>query len=159
VLTMHRDPEKLRADIASMRERMRREFGTQDVWSVKHLRGGLVDIEFIAQYLQLRHGADCPEILTGNTDATLAVARARGLIPRDMADDLATAAQLWRNLQGILRLTVEDGFSEATAPPALKTVIARACGMVDFATLKEKMSATAVRTAHHFKTLLGEADI
>jgi glutamate-ammonia-ligase adenylyltransferase len=159
VLTMRRDPEKLRADIASMRERMRREFGSQDIWSVKHLRGGLVDIEFIAQYLQLRHGTDCPEILTGNTDATLAVARRHGLVPETMADDLAAAAQLWRNVQGILRLTVEEGFSEETAPSALKTVVARACGMVDFAALKETMSATAVRTAYHFKTLLGEADI
>lgn len=157
ILTRPRDPEKLKTDVSEMRGRMRREFSGSDPWDVKHMPGGLVDIEFIAQYLQLRHGADAPEIIAGATDAALAVARAKRYIDPVVADDLASAAELWRNLQGILRLTVGGKFGEASAPPALKAAIARACGMVDFGSLKERMRATAACTAQHFKTLLGEA--
>ena len=63
VLTRRRDPERLAREIVDMRERMRREHGTADIWSVKHLRGGLVDVEFIAQFIQLRDGADDPDVL------------------------------------------------------------------------------------------------
>ncbi|MBT7486411.1 MAG: bifunctional [glutamine synthetase] adenylyltransferase/[glutamine synthetase]-adenylyl-L-tyrosine phosphorylase, partial [Rhodospirillales bacterium] len=55
VLTRPRDGSKLLADVASMRSRMDDEHHTENPLAIKHLRGGLVDIEFISQYLQLRH--------------------------------------------------------------------------------------------------------
>ncbi|MEX2454598.1 MAG: bifunctional [glutamine synthetase] adenylyltransferase/[glutamine synthetase]-adenylyl-L-tyrosine phosphorylase, partial [Rhodospirillaceae bacterium] len=157
ILTAPRNPATLRTEVAEMRARMRREHSAPDMWSVKHIEGGLVDIEFIIQYLQLRYGAETPGILAGTTDGTLAEAREHGYLEPETAEDLAEAARLWRNLQSILRLTVDGIFAEETAPPALKNVIARACGMVDFDTLKETMRTTAERTKKHFRRLLGEA--
>jgi glutamate-ammonia-ligase adenylyltransferase len=154
-LTAARDPDTLVADIAEMRERLRREHGTDDVWSVKHLRGGLVDIEFISQYLQLRHASDVPEILAGDTASVLKIAGERGLIDRQAAEELAEATALWRNLQGILRLTIEGGFAEDNAAPALKAVIAPACGAVDFDALKQTMRMTAAQTVAHYETFFG----
>lgn len=60
VLTRPRDPAKLRREILDMRERMRREHlkpvaGTFDL---KQGHGGIVDIEFLVQYLVLRHARD-----------------------------------------------------------------------------------------------------
>ena len=114
---------------------MRVEHGVDDIWSVKHILGGIVDIEFVAQYLQLKHAAETPEILAGDTAAAFAVAGEKGLIATDVASELVNATILWRNLQGILRLTVEGGFSDGAAM-ALKRVITRACGAVDFETLE-----------------------
>ena len=49
-------PDGTRADIAEMRQRILDEHGSDDVWDLKHARGGLVEVEFIAQGLQLLHG-------------------------------------------------------------------------------------------------------
>lgn len=155
ILSAPRDPDTLVADIRTMRERIRREHGTDNVWAVKHIRGGLVDIEFAAQFLQLRHAAESPDILLRDTLSVLAYAGAHGLIEPGLADELISAAQLWRNVQGILRLTVEDGFTGNTAGPALKNVIGRACGEVDFHALTEMMAQTAERTALQIDDLLG----
>ena len=155
VLTTRRDPDELAREVAEMRGRMRKELGTDDIWSVKHVSGGMVDIEFIAQYLQLRHAADVPEILAGDTASALAVAGERGLIEAGTAADLIAATELWRNLQGILRLTLEGKFAEEGAAVALKRVIARACGAVDFETLKQTMETTAAASAAHFRSFFG----
>ncbi|MBL4895170.1 MAG: bifunctional [glutamine synthetase] adenylyltransferase/[glutamine synthetase]-adenylyl-L-tyrosine phosphorylase, partial [Emcibacter sp.] len=63
----HGDRKTLLQDTADMRQKLREEFGTTDIWSVKHVPGGLVDIEFICQYLILKYGAAKPEILVTNT--------------------------------------------------------------------------------------------
>ena len=62
---------------------------------------------------------------------------------------------MWRNLHGILCLTVEGGFVEAAASPALRAAIGRACGIADFDSLKEAVRETAARTATHYDALLG----
>lgn len=153
-----RDEAKILADVAEMRERLRKEHGTDDLWSPKHLRGGLVDIEFIAQYLQLRHAAGHPDVLAGDTVSVLRRAAAEGLVDAEMAGDLIEAATLWRNLQGILRLAVEGRFDADSAAPALKTVIARACGAVDFDALVQTMQTSAERTIAHFDAVFPPAE-
>ena len=158
VLTAPRDAEKLASEVREMRDRLRKKHGTDDVWSVKHVRGGLVDIEFIAQYLQLRHAAGEPNILAGDTGSVLKAAGRLGLINAEIAADLYAATLLWRNVQGILRLTVEGIFEPDMAAPALKAVIARACLAVDFDALTQTMQRAAARTVRHYDTLLGSPD-
>ena len=106
VLTQERDPEELMLAVTGMRARIWREHGGGGPWDIKHMSGGLVDVEFIAQYLQLRHGAASPEILVRDPVAVLEAVGSRGLIDPGVAERLAAAALLWRNLQGVLRLTV-----------------------------------------------------
>ena len=55
-----------------MRARIEKEKGTRDIWDLKQVRGGLVDLEFIAQHLQLVHAAEpIREILTRTPSAAL----------------------------------------------------------------------------------------
>lgn len=51
VLTRPRDPDQLLHDVADMRRRMAKEHGTRNLWALKQVRGGLVDVDFIAQYM------------------------------------------------------------------------------------------------------------
>ena len=81
-----------------------------------------------------------------------------GLIEPESARELTHAVTLWHNLHGILSLTVEEGFVEATAPPALLGAIERACDVSHFDSLKEEMRETAARTAQHFDRLLGGSE-
>ncbi|MEX0697481.1 MAG: glutamine-synthetase adenylyltransferase, partial [Dongiaceae bacterium] len=119
-------------------------------------RGGLVDVEFIAQFLQLRHAADRPGILHPNTGEALARAAAAGILERAAADGLIAAGRLWRRLQGLLRLTVGDQVDEATAlPEGLKRALAQAGGAADFAGLEALMDATATAARAQFERLIG----
>ncbi len=52
-----RDPEALVRDVADMRDRIARHMPAKSPWDFKHLPGGLFDIDFVAQYLALRHAA------------------------------------------------------------------------------------------------------
>jgi glutamate-ammonia-ligase adenylyltransferase len=156
VLSLVRDPEKLRADVADMRARMARERKGDDVWEVKHYRGGLVDVEFITQYLQLRHAHAHPEVLATNTaDALGRIARA-GLIDADVAAELIAATRLWRNVQGLLRLNLAATFDDATAPTGLRNLLVEVVDTEDFHDLKTKMEQAAAAVRSHFAALVGE---
>ncbi len=154
VLARPRDPAALAADIAGMRDRIRREHGGGDIWSIKHMPGGLLDIEFIAQHLQLRHAAEAPDILAGDLLSVFEAAGARGLVDAGAARELADAARLWRNLQGILRLTAEGDFDQETATVASKNVIGQSCGALVFNALVESIRETADRAARRFDELV-----
>ena len=154
VLTAERDPEKLVHDVADMRRRMARERGTDYIWNVKDLRGGLVDIEFIAQYLLLRHAHDHPEVLDANTTVALAKLRDAGLLADQTAETLIAAMGLWRRLQGMLRLSFGDGFDEATAPEGGRDLLVRGCGAESFDALKATVTVTARRCHEIFVELI-----
>ena len=55
----------------------------------------MLDIEFIAQYLKLKHATDVPKILEGDTITTLAVAGDTGLIDVNVSANLVEAMLLW----------------------------------------------------------------
>src|SRR3546814_20006403 len=100
-----------------MRVRIERQHPAKTVWEVKYARGGLVDIEFIAQYLQLRHAHARPDVLSPNTaDALCRVADA-GLLDRTVAAALLDALHLLPPIQAYLRLPPHGSFDPA-APPA-----------------------------------------
>ncbi|MDC0663114.1 bifunctional [glutamate--ammonia ligase]-adenylyl-L-tyrosine phosphorylase/[glutamate--ammonia-ligase] adenylyltransferase [Marinobacter sp. SS21] len=69
LLCQHRDGMALRTEVVAMREKMRASLGTPapasgppSVFHVKHDSGGIVDIEFLVQYLMLAHSAQHPEL-------------------------------------------------------------------------------------------------
>ncbi len=120
VLTRPRDPDKVLRDVAEMRLRIEKEFGTTDIWEVKYIRGGTIDVEFIAQYLMLRHASEHPEILSSDAAAALRAAARAGLLDAGVAEDLCGALSLWRRIQGFLRLTTEGRFIADKAPAGLR---------------------------------------
>jgi glutamate-ammonia-ligase adenylyltransferase len=96
VLCQQRDLAKLRADIVEMRQKMMDSHATrgdlrETVFDLKHDPGGLVDVEFIVQYLVLGHSHAHPE-LTGNKGniALLKMAADAGLIPASWPRRCAT---------------------------------------------------------------------
>ncbi|MGE0725210.1 MAG: bifunctional [glutamine synthetase] adenylyltransferase/[glutamine synthetase]-adenylyl-L-tyrosine phosphorylase, partial [Alphaproteobacteria bacterium] len=154
ILTQPRDPDRLLADVASMRARLSKEKRTSDPWDVKQRRGGLVDCEFIAQYLQLRHAHDRPEVLCTNTTEALAALAAAGLLDAAAATDLDRAMRLWRRVQGYIRLTIGEDGDVAAAGAAWQAGLARSAGAVDFAGLEQQMSDAAAAVHGHFERLI-----
>src|SRR3546814_13143263 len=109
-----------------MRVRIERQHPAKTVWEVKYARGGLVDIEFIAQYLQLRHAHARPDVLSPNTaDALCRVADA-GLLDRTVAADLLDALHLCQRITAYPRLTHNGPLEPGAAAPPLKARRAQA---------------------------------
>src|SRR3546814_1120082 len=136
-----------------MRVRIERQHPAKTVWEVKYARGGLVDIEFIAQYLQLRHAHARPDVLSPNTaDALCRVADA-GLLDRTVAADLLDALHLWQRIQAYLRLTHDGAFEPAAAPAPLKAGLARAAfperESIDFTEAETLVAEAAARASGH----------
>ena len=65
VLAVHRDKEKLRDQVLQMRQRMRKELlkPDPDRFDLKQSPGGIVDIEFLVQYLVLLKSREYPQLL------------------------------------------------------------------------------------------------
>ena len=152
-----RDAEALLADVADMRQRLNTEHGSKSLWALKNLRGGIVDIEFIAQYMTLLHANEHPEILGRDTRDTLAALIEAGLLDRDSGDTLIDASGLWQGLQGLLALTIEGEITEERIkeiPSALKEDLVRVGGGADFTALEDNIRATAQAVYAIFKDLI-----
>jgi glutamate-ammonia-ligase adenylyltransferase len=145
VLCQPRDRPKIAADVRDMRRRIAQEKGSNDPWDLKYVDGGLVDIEFIAQYLQLIHAADHPGILDQNTAGALEKLRDEGLIVAGDAEILLSAAHLYQALSQIMRLCQQGRFDPEKAPAGLKAILSRAAAVPDFSrvvpTLREVQEA------------------
>ena len=107
VLSMPRDAKKLRDDVVEMREKMRSELGSRGRggFHFKQDRGGIVDIEFMVQYLVLGGANSHPELLrtTDTTRLLKALAKA-GLLEAALAESLVEIYQLYRSASHSLTL-------------------------------------------------------
>ncbi|SDX95869.1 bifunctional [glutamate--ammonia ligase]-adenylyl-L-tyrosine phosphorylase/[glutamate--ammonia-ligase] adenylyltransferase [Nitrosomonas sp. Nm33] len=117
ILCEQRDLAKLRQDILMMREKMLDAHpNPTTLFDIKHDRGGIIDVEFIVQYLVLGHAHKYPQ-LTGNIGniALLKLAGELGLIPTETAQQVLTAYREFRRLQHRLRLNADHELAGSVA--------------------------------------------
>jgi glutamate-ammonia-ligase adenylyltransferase len=157
VLIRQRDAESVAVDVADMRAAIAAEKNDKDRWDLKYAAGGLVDLEFIVQYLQLVHAADKPEILDSSTVRVLEKASRLALLPREDAEVLRPAAQLYHDLTQILRLCLPGPFDPKSAGAGLLGLLARAADLPDFATLDAHLADTQAKVRASFIRVLGRA--
>jgi len=155
ILCQPRDPALVAGDVAEMRAAIAKEKGESERWDLKYVAGGLIDIEFIAQYLQLVHAYDRPAILDTATVRVLDKARALGVIAVEDAEVLRPAIQLYQDLTQILRLCLAGPFDPKTAGPGLLRLLARAADVPDFATLEATVVETQLKVRASLRRILG----
>jgi glutamate-ammonia-ligase adenylyltransferase len=154
VLTRRRDAAVVANDVIEMRRAVALEKGEDDVWDLKYAAGGMVDIDFIAQYLQLAHAADKPGILNVSTLHVLDNAARLGVLPQAAADVLRPAARLYHDLTQILRLCVTERFKPETAGEDLLRIMARAGDAPDFSSLEARVKDTQTDVRRVFRDVL-----
>ena len=142
VLTRPRDRGVIASDVAEMRRAIALEKGEADIWDLKYAAGGMIDIEFIAQYLQLVHAAKHPEILDVGTLRVIDHAARLGVLPQAAAEVLRPAARLYQDITQILRLCVSGKFKPETAGDDLLRMLARAGDAPDFSSLQARVRET-----------------
>ena len=106
VMTQQRDNDALKLEVQSMREKMRSaQYIEANMFDIKHSVGGIIDVEFLVQYLALAHAKQYPE-LTGNIGniGLLRLLASLNIIDQDLADKVVLAYRDYRHTQHMLKL-------------------------------------------------------
>ena len=154
VLRSPRDPGKLLIDVAAMRRRVAEENPRPSPWDLRNRPGGLIDLEFIVQYLLLRHAASSPQILCRRTADAIAALGEAGLLPPRAQHELGEAAALFRNVQAVLTLLGDGSPSSPVLAEPDAAALAACVGAVDFARLVADISAAAARVSSWYDRLV-----
>jgi len=119
-----------RREIHRLRMRMENELAreTADSYNIKTGRGGMVDVEFAVQYLQLKHGCGYPELRSSNTIVALKEIRALGLLREGDADTLLNGYKFLRKLENRLRIIHDYSVNDLSGPKSYINKLARRLG-------------------------------
>lgn len=158
IMVRPRDGALLTREIAQMRERVDKEFGTANPWNFKYTRGGMMDIEFVAQFLVLRESHRHPTLFGGNTVATLRQLQSASVLEPQDAETLIAAITLQRDAQQIVRLCLNLTLDAERAPAALRRLLAKQTGQTDFATLCARLTAIQAEAEAIYRKILPFAD-
>ena len=153
-LTQLREASAIIADARDMRARMAESFPGRTVWDLKHAPGGLVDIEFIAQTLQLVHAPAEPDILDTSTVGALEKLRRQGLLAVPDADLLIASARLQHSLTQVLRIALDETPVIEEATPGLKALLARAAEAGSFAQAQARLAELQAATREIFNRIM-----
>ncbi len=158
-LTKQRDRQKLADDVRSMRARIEKEKGTKDVWDLKQVAGGLVDIEFLAQFLQLANAHDKPEVLAQATEDALERLREAGCLDMGDAGLLLEALRLYHRLTQVLRLALAGKFVPAEAPRGVLDLLVQASSSPTFDRLETELAELQAKVRAVFERLVGKVEV
>jgi len=138
-LTREQAAAEIRAETLAMLTRLNTEITPAGPWDVKHRKGGMIELAFIAEALQLIHGPAEPALFRANTGEALRALHKAGHLSEADAGLLQAADYLWRSIQGIDRITgLRD--QDIDPPPTMLAPLLRATGAASLADLRATMA-------------------
>jgi glutamate-ammonia-ligase adenylyltransferase len=119
-----------RREIHRLRMRMENELAreTADSYNIKTGRGGMVDVEFAVQYLQLKHGCRFPELRTTSTVVALKEISSLGLLGENDAETMLSGYKFLRKLENRLRIIHDYSVNDLGGPRNYINKLARRLG-------------------------------
>lgn len=155
ILAAPREHSQLVKEIADMRKLIDREKPPEDDWDFKLIPGGLVDIEFMMQYLSLRERALGwrPPIEETSTSYLIEVLGDPHL-GQDMADQLTRALKFWTNMSQVIKLCVKGTFERSSAPQGLMDLILKSVHMPDEKMLDAEIKSNSKQIREIFKEVV-----
>lgn len=139
VLAAPRDGGKTVKDVLEMRALIEQEKPAKDIWDLKLIPGGLVDIEFIAQYLALVAPAKGHRVRTNELSTADALKALGALIDPNDLDICLSALKLYTDLSQVIRLCIDGPFDPANVPAGLTDRVARAAESPDMKTAEAEV--------------------
>jgi len=126
-------PEDVQDEIVRIRARMENEIARENRshLNIKTGRGGMVDVEFIVQYLQLLHGGEQPGIRGTNSLLSLIAMQSVGLLGKDDFETLSAGYKFLRRLENKLRILHDSSMNELSGEPDKLSGLARRLGYQD----------------------------
>ncbi len=151
ILSEKRDVSKVSADVLEMRSLIEQEKPPENIWDFKLIPGGLIDLEFIAQFLALVGPAKgLPAHKPGLSTREALQAMAAGTMDPMAFDDCMKAMALYTEISQIVRLCIDGGFNPKEAPAGLVDLVCRAGDCPNIQTLEGEVKrlSKAVRKAY-----------
>lgn len=107
-------PDDLQSEIYRLRGRMEKEIAKEkaDLVNIKTGRGGMVDVEFITQYLQLKHAGNIRQLRIQNTINLLGCMVEHDILPQEDGETLVSGYKYLRRLENKLRLLHDQSINE-----------------------------------------------
>jgi glutamate-ammonia-ligase adenylyltransferase len=144
-LTAPRDPVQVVVDVDDMRARLIEANPRPSLWDLRNRRGGLVDLEFIVQYLVLREAHRAPQVLQRDSARALTeLAGIDALSPR-AAQELGDSFALLRHVRALLALLFAGIPTQEELSGPAGASLARCAGEIDFPHLDANISSACAR--------------
>jgi len=133
LIYQERDRNGIARDILAMRKRMEEELGREDPtsYNIKQGTGGIVDIEFLVQYLQLIYGREYRRVRVPGTYNALRALHKRNLLPDDSYQVLRQAYLFMRRLESRMRIISNQAASDLNRDPRTLVPLALRMGYID----------------------------
>jgi glutamate-ammonia-ligase adenylyltransferase len=156
-LVRERDKLNVARDVASMRGKIATQFPARNPWDIKYSRGGMMDIDFIMQFVILAYAAKFPALTQGGFDRFTTTARTHGVLTDGQVEVLEQGHVFLSGLLAYLRLCTHGELDEASAPAGLQKLLADAFNEPDFSTLKSKLLEHEAAVSTLFRELIESA--
>ena len=153
ILALPRDRAKTAAEAVKMRALIEEEKPPRDLWDIKLVPGGLIDLEFIAQVAVLTGQVEGEGKATGT--AAVLSRLAPSFADAQVKQELEDAFALYQTLSQIIRLCLTGHFEPEDVPPGLSDLLLTATDLPDIGVLEAHLTETASRIRGHFDSLLG----
>ena len=143
-------------DVRAIRDMRRRMEDTASPSNLKRGAGGIVDIEFAVQLLQLKYGRDNPKVRQPATFDALAALAEEGYLSADDAQFLTNSYRLLRRVENRLRLIYGSSRDDLPTEADERDKLARQLGYADGAALTAELERVTAETRARFNRLLDD---
>jgi glutamate-ammonia-ligase adenylyltransferase len=145
-LSRKREKAKLVNDIVDLRSRVDKEFATSNIWKLKYVRGGLMDLDFLAQYFILLNAHNHPLLIRPSAGDVFLGMMEYNLLPLEEGKTLVHAHTFLNSLFTMLRLCGGSELDEQSAVPGLKAMIASCMHRPHFGEVREELRTILAQT-------------
>lgn len=152
VLGQPRDAAKVMSEAADMRAMIEAEKPPRDLWDIKLIPGGLIDLEFIAQVAVITAQVEAGPRVTGTAEILSRLAP--GFAEAGVRQELADAYALYLGLTQMTRLCLTGAFERDDVPPGLSDLLLAVADLPDFGVLEAHLKETSRKVRKDFNLLL-----
>lgn len=125
IIALKRDRKSVAHDVREMRALIEKEKPPLNIWDFKTMRGGQVDLEFIAQFSLICHQN---EFVIGRTTGEVLERLPQSFLDISSVGELHHAYRIYTNLSQIMRLCLNDKLDPVDMPPGLADLLQRTVG-------------------------------
>ena len=152
IIALPRDAVKVATEARDMRRLIEEEKPPRDLWDIKLIPGGLIDLEFLAQVAVLTGQVEGQGHSTGTAEVLhrLAPAFADAQIRQDLVDAYA----LYSAITQMTRLCLTGAFERNDVPPGLSDLLLAVTDLPDFGVLEAHLKETSQKVRSDFDRLL-----
>lgn len=152
-LTSPMEKNKLSEGLHYIRGKIAETYNGKNIWDIKHAAGGLLDCDFLVQYLTLMHGQKIRYLLPAAPAQVMAEIAACGVVDSKHLNQLIQARTMLTTLLYYLRLCAGENADIRKAPTGLRRLLYESCDCETFEKLEEKLSKTEAKVSRLMRTL------